>query len=743
MMLKKNIERRDAIAAVTGAALAAASISPDVAHASEDEFQAPEIAFLYLDELTLPIGQEQHFVVSLNESADYSGSTLSVLDIESNEELCFEMTSCSDNSLLFSFDTGYEGSFTVSSCHLAGLGSMCDIDFTDVDRSCRSFSVIDGLVSDSTVDDSITTDVYTLDGSDVPVELDSVEEGLSAANDATPVGVSSVSTYNLTSRSSSDAPRPFVVGIDPGHSVGTGNSGAVGVNGAWESSCTWKIACYCRAELETYSNVKVVFSKDYDTDPELDERVQNLVSAGAQVVVSIHLNSTTGGSNGLVHGAEVWVPYSTDYNYETHVVGEELGKQILSELAKLGLSDRGTKVKTADGDQYRYEDGSNGDYYGIIRYARKAGIPGIIVEHAFIDNQSDYYNFLNDDSKLKKLGVADAEGIASTYGLSQGDDKSVPLYRLYNPNDGEHLYTLSMNERDVLSSIGWVYEGIAWRAPLSSSTAVYRLYNPNSGDHHYTTSQNEYDTLGRIGWKQEGTAWYSAGTGGIPLYRLFNPNVYIGTHHYTTSENERDVLSGLGWIYEGVAWYGVGDDGNGADERTPIMSRSSLNSTVLSSHFKNQSGGHVYPSDVYEKYGAKTVDSFCQILCEEAFDEGVSPAVVYAQAMLETGYLTFGGDAKAEQCNFCGLGVTGGGNSGLSFNSYGTDSVRMGLRAQVQHLKAYASTDNLVHDCVDPRFRYVNRGCAPYVEDLGNGKWASDPNYASKILGILNELGTA
>ena len=82
------------------------------------------------------------------------------------------------------------------------------------------------------------------------------------------------------------------------------------------------------------------------------------------------------------------------------------------------------------------------------------------------------------------------------------------MLRLYNPNSGEHLYTLSQNEYNTLSSIGWVPEGPAWTAPEASSTVVYRLYNPHTGDHHYTMSTNEYETLGRIGWVKEGIAWY-------------------------------------------------------------------------------------------------------------------------------------------------------------------------------------------------------------------------------------------
>ena len=84
------------------------------------------------------------------------------------------------------------------------------------------------------------------------------------------------------------------------------------------------------------------------------------------------------------------------------------------------------------------------------------------------------------------------------------------------------------------------------------------------------------------------------------------------------------------------------------------------------------------------------------------------------QAMLETGWLQFGGDAVESQYNFSGLGTTGGGVQG---NSY--PDVRTGIRAQVQHLKAYASTEELNENCVDSRFDMVTRGSAPYVEWLG------------------------
>ena len=135
------------------------------------------------------------------------------------------------------------------------------------------------------------------------------------------------------------------------------------------------------------------------------------------------------------------------------------------------------------------------------------------------------------------------------------------MYRLYNPYNGEHLYTADTLERDVLDNIGWNYEGIGWIAPVyDTSTPVYRLNNPFAplGDHHYTTSLVEYEACIEAGWEGEGIAWYSADEeAGVPIYRQYNPFASSGTHNYTADENERDTLVDLGWKDEGVAWYAL------------------------------------------------------------------------------------------------------------------------------------------------------------------------------------------
>ncbi len=143
---------------------------------------------------------------------------------------------------------------------------------------------------------------------------------------------------------------------------------------------------------------------------------------------------------------------------------------------------------------------------------------------------------------------------------------------------------------------------------------------------------------------------------------------------------------------------------------------------------------------------AQSVLDMVPLYLSEGKAEGVRGDIAFAQSCLETGNFGFSGSAVTlSQNNFCGMGVTSNGVKGNSF-----DTPQLGIRAQVQHLKAYASTEALKNACIDPRFKYVTRGCAEYVEWLGQkenpaGKgWATGAGYGEKILTILKGvLGTA
>ena len=146
-----------------------------------------------------------------------------------------------------------------------------------------------------------------------------------------------------------------------------------------------------------------------------------------------------------------------------------------------------------------------------------------------------------------------------------------------------------------------------------------------------------------------------------------------------------------------------------------------------------------------KKVNPKVSDSVIKMIplyISEGAIEGVRGDIAFAQSCLETGNFTFSGSAVTlDQNNFCGMGVT---RNGVKGNSFKTPQI--GIRAQIQHLQAYASTSRLKQTVVDPRYTYVTRGCAEYVEYLGiqeNPKhygWAAGKNYGSKIIAILNNI---
>ncbi|MCL2758724.1 MAG: glucosaminidase domain-containing protein [Treponema sp.] len=138
----------------------------------------------------------------------------------------------------------------------------------------------------------------------------------------------------------------------------------------------------------------------------------------------------------------------------------------------------------------------------------------------------------------------------------------------------------------------------------------------------------------------------------------------------------------------------------------------------------------LYNLQINEDY----VHRLAEIYIEEAAFEGVNHDIAFTQMCLETGFLRFGGDVKPEQFNFAGLGAIGGGEPGLSF-----PDPRTGVRAQVQHLKAYGSEAPLNGELVNPRFRFVRRGSSPTIEGLA-GTWAADRQYAVKINTMLQRL---
>lgn len=226
------------------------------------------------------------------------------------------------------------------------------------------------------------------------------------------------------------------------------------------------------------------------------------------------------------------------------------------------------------------------------------------------------------------------------------------------------------------------------------------------------------------------------------------PCLVLGDNTQTSEISQISDHSGEGQIHkpEHLETPDFTSDPNFIDDSTDntagyytILGTTTVSLDQMTSQYNSH--GQEYPSAALKEGGAETIEDFCTIILEEANAEGIRGEVVFEQAMLETGWLAYGGDSGISQYNFAGLGTTGSGVQGVSY-----PDVRTGIRAQVQHLKAYACDEALNQDCVDTRFDMVRRGSAPYVEWLGQqenpngGGWAAGADYGAKLIRLLGEL---
>jgi len=168
-----------------------------------------------------------------------------------------------------------------------------------------------------------------------------------------------------------------------------------------------------------------------------------------------------------------------------------------------------------------------------------------------------------------------------------------------------------------------------------------------------------------------------------------------------------------------------------------IMGPSRLSAKQLASWFNNRQ-----PRPAGRYSATVAVDTLVKLFVEEGAAERVRGDVAFVQSVVETGWFRFGGPVAGWMNNFGGIGVTDRNPSPAVFRD-----ARTGVRAQIQHLRAYADprakacrVPPLSFPCEDPRFNLVvPKGSAPNWNDLGNGKWATASTYAASILHLYSE----
>ena len=205
--------------------------------------------------------------------------------------------------------------------------------------------------------------------------------------------------------------KPLVLVLDPGH--GGSQSGAARDNEkVEEKDLNLKIAVYLKQELESYENTEVYLTRTGDEEIELPERIQFALEKRADALISLH-NNAAGPCAAYDHGCTV-LAAKDGYKDALARKGQELSCNILNELTELGLTNQGILTRDSEADE-RYPNQVIADYYAIIRGGVENDMLTVLVEHAFIDSNSDYKAYLSSDEKLKSLACADATGIARYY----------------------------------------------------------------------------------------------------------------------------------------------------------------------------------------------------------------------------------------------------------------------------------------------------------------------------------------
>ena len=693
--------------------------------------------YVYLAYPSLPSGSNQVIAFATpNDGEVLSSATLGYVSANGVKG-SVDASATADNSAAFTFGSKLEANtyfLTSISYYLEGDGAEHKIDLSDRDYS---FTVADSSMN------SEGTSVYYADGDGNAVEAQSIQQALECAD--SPDGVS---TYAARS-----ARNVGVIALDAGH--GGSDPGAQG-NGKSEADLTWKIVTACKNKLEAYGFKVVLAREQYGNYSGNDflYRVQRCIDQGAQAFVSFHINS----GSSAAHGAEVYAPTANGSDYTQ--VSVELANKVMNNLAAMGLTYRGVFQMQV------------GDEFAVIRCAREQGIPGILIEHGFISNSGDVANYFSDDG-CRRLGEADAaaiiaqfphpysiDGITFSEELGRAGSSIKVGVNVTGKTDGLKYKFVWHKVGADWSTSNWGVIGqdltspsVTWTLP---SAGEYEIYADVIDSNGYISSTSKYKV---VNWSLESIDVSGAARCGKPL------ELQAKVSGDASGLKYKFVWEKGGWAKWGVAqqpsasssceWTPTepGDytvyldviDGEQAKHLTrkvtvggtPIMG--SLTSSVESMVRLYVSTGHTYPSAVYASKGASSIAEFCNQVVLAASSEGVRPEVVFAQAMLETGWLQFGGSVSADQCNFAGLGATGPQVGGTRF-----DNVYQGLLAQSQHLKGYATRLPLNNPCVDPRYQLlVDRGYlgrASCLEDL-NGLWAvPGDSYGQRIAQIIDRL---
>ena len=527
--------------AVMGAETATDHVDENAVDEKQAAGTEQRLNYMYIDQPYLETPNTQKVVVSWGDGSEGIEQMTATVQGPVGEEV---WTAAQETDDIYLFERAYteqeRGVYSVTELHVAIAGNVYDYSLADLGIEAlfgvdEKYEGIEELQPVSEEEVSADIAAYNIDESGNVTEQSSIEEAIVQAEQEIPAMMSDDGVQTQSSN--------IVVALDPGHDSTHAGASA---NGVREEVLTLKIAQYCKAELEEYAGVSVYMTRTTADCPhpggssahDIDQRVADAAAAGASVYVSFHLNSSL---SSAAKGAEIIIP-NTNWKPQVGNDGKKLATLIESELVGLGLEERKIYSKNTTVNE-RYEDGSLSDYFTVQISAKEHGIPGIIVEHAFVTNTSDVNNFLNNEAGLKKLGVADATGIAKYFGLSKGQ-----WYKDYTGWWYASGTSYLKNQWAQISG-SWYY--------FDFNGYMETGWQKISGKWSYLGGTD--DGIMRIGWQKIGTNWYYFNSSGYMLTGWQK----IGTNWYYFGESDDGAMR-IGWQKIGGDRYYFGEANDGA-----------------------------------------------------------------------------------------------------------------------------------------------------------------------------------
>ena len=553
----------------------------------QDTVTDPRLNYIYVEQPYLESPDTQKIAVSWGDGTENITEMSAVVSGPEGEEIWY---ASEETDTIYLFERAYteqeKGIYQITELNLAIQGvtytySLAELGAETVFGVDEEYEGIEQL---SLVDDEgMSTDIaaYNIDEAGNVTEKESLEEAINQATAEIPAMMcdDGVQTRNTN----------LVVALDPGHDSSHAGASA---NGVREEVLTLKIAQYCKAELENYAGVSVYMTRTSAACPhpggssakDIEQRVADAAKAGASIYVSIHLNSSKSSS---AKGAEVIYPNSS-WKPQVGADGKRLAELIEDELVGIGLERRAIYSKnTTIGETY--EDGSISDYFTVQISAKEHGIPGIIVEHAFVTNSSDVNNYLNNETGLKKLGVADATGIAKYFGLEKEGWQKDSKGWWYQSGSGylKNQWALINGNWYYFDSDGYMrtdwqkIKGSWYYLGDANDGAMKTGWQKIKGSWYYLGDAN--DGAMKTDWKYINGFWYNFGKAGDGSMKTgwYKPNenwYYLGGSEdgrmqtdWKKIDNSWYYLGGTddgymrtGWQKLGDVWYYLGDANDGA-----------------------------------------------------------------------------------------------------------------------------------------------------------------------------------